>query len=189
MITSVNEFKKQYNKGNSITETVTPAICPDPLKMDFILKIERICKSIHVIGLPADKSLKILTEIYTDASKAPEDINVKFVKENLNLLKEHYAKFPAENNVYDFTTEMLDNNTPSECIMHIKDHVKIKQLTEALNTQIKKDNFKAIYENDIFFINDLDKMNEKNKNIVFMILKEIKAKNISTQLKWTRIVL
>lgn len=193
MFTSIEDFKKNFN-NSPVTETKQPISTPinhvdsHPKVTEQFIKVEQVCQTALQIGLCNESTVKIITDIYTDESKAPENVNVKFVKENLDQILYYIDQFPKNNTInYQFTSEMLSNKLPSECVVYVE-HEKIKQLCEALNVQIQKNEFKAIYENNIFFINDIDKLNDNNKKIVFAILKETQAKNISTQLKWTRII-
>jgi len=214
MITSLNEWKKLNSKNRGINEINTnmgmpnmnlpgmnlpgmnnngiPAVDPIPVESvdidtkNNIIKVGEYAKS---LGLSKQQTINIVTNTFINPAEAPEDISVAFVQDHLSEITAYIESLPdtefpeAE---YNYTPDMETNDLPFECAMYVPNNDKIKKLTESLNTQIKKDNFKVIYENNIFFINSLDKLNENNKKIVLNVLKECSAKNISNSLKWTR---
>jgi hypothetical protein len=203
MITSLNEWKKQHSKNNGINEIAVensalpdgiPGKQTDPVSvphanvdtMNNIIKIGEYAKSLE---LTKQQTIDIVSTIFIDPAQAPEDISVAFVQDHLGEIVQYIESLPDTDfaeATYQYTQDMETNDLPFECAMYAPNNAKIAQLTESLNTQIKKNNFKAIYENGIFFINSLDKLNENNKNVVLNILKECKAKNISNSLKWKR---
>lgn len=198
MITSLNEWKR--SKGESVNEIAVPTsnqidkpnmnnvgISEDELShQKAIYDVAMYAKD---FGMSKSDTIGMVQKIFVDPSQAPDDISVSFVQNNLgeivNILDgisdEEYSENPLT-----FTTDMEKNDLPFECVMYIPDNAKIKQLSEVLNKQIQKKEFKSIYENNIFFINSLEKMNDNNRTIVMNILNECKAKNISNQLKWKR---
>lgn len=134
-------------------------------------------------------TIGMVSKIFVDPSQAPNDISVAFVQDNLGLIIDILDKIPDSDypeNPMTFTNDMESNNFPFECVMYAPNNDKVKKLAEALNNQIKKKDFKVIYENGIFFVNSLEQLNESNRKIVMNILNESNAKNISNQLKWKR---
>lgn len=203
MITSINAWK-QHGAKNKINENTsdnvglgmqnTPVRQTDPIQaphadvdtMNNIIKIGEYAKSLE---LTKQQTIDIINTVFIDPSQAPEDISVAFVQDHLGEIIRYIESLPDTDFTttdYKYTNDMESNDLPFECAMYAPDNAKISMLTESLNKQIKKENFKVIYENGIFFINSLDKLNENNKNVVLNILKECNAKNISNSLKWKR---
>jgi len=198
MITSINEWKKQNSKNNTVNENGLPVSIPgkqaDPINvphadvdtLNNIIKIGEYAKSLE---LTKGQTIDVISTIFIDPAHVPEDISVAFVQAHLGEITQYIESLPDSDfpeTGYSYTMDMEKNDLPFECAMFVPDSSKISMLAESLNTQIKKDGFKAIYENGIFFINSLDKLNEKNKDVVYNILSECNAKNISNTLKWKR---
>lgn len=197
MITSINEWKRLNSKNNKVNENVgmPPADAnadamgvphADVDTKNNIIKIAEYAKSLE---LGKQQTIDVITNIFVDPAQAPEDISVAFVQDHLGEITAYIESLPDTDfpeNKYVYTPDMEDNDLPFECAMYAPNNDKIAKLTESLNVQIKKANFKAIYENGIFFINSLDKLNDNNKTVVLNILKECGAKNISNSLKWKR---
>lgn len=211
MITTINEWKrlrgqKNENVANSLSgdfgqKPLTPGALPDQDEIEMgmdnipnadVDKYAQICKIADYaksFELSKGDTVNVITKVFTDPAKAPDNVSVTFVQEHLPEIIAHVermddADFPEM--PYDYTQDMVANSNPTECAMFIPDNAKIRQLTEALNECIVKNDFKAVYENGIFFINSVEKLNEKNKGIVFKILNECNAKNIGETLKWQR---
>jgi hypothetical protein len=203
MITSINAWK-QHGAKNKINENASdnvgsgmqniPGKQTDPVQaphadvdtMNNIIKIGEYAKSLE---LTKQQTIDIINTVFIDPSQAPEDISVAFVQDHLGEIIRYIESLPDTDFTttdYKYTNDMESNDLPFECAMYAPDNAKISMLTESLNKQIKKENFKVIYENGIFFINSLDKLNENNKIVVLNILKECNAKNISNSLKWKR---
>ena len=203
MITSLNEWKLKHSKNKGINEIAvetnglpngipgkqidpTPVPHADVDTMNNIIKIGEYAKELE---MSKDQTINIVSTIFIDPSQAPEDISVAFVQDHLGEIIKYIQSLPDDSfpdATYQYTTDMESNVLPFECVMYAPNNDKIAMLAESLNTQIKKNDFKAIYENGIFFINSLDKLNDNNKTVVLNILKECKAKNISNSLKWKR---
>lgn len=198
MITSINEWKKHNSQSKKVNEDGLPDGIPgkqvDPVTvphadvdtLNNIIKIGEYAKSLE---LTKAETINVISTIFVDPAQAPEDISVAFVQDHLGEITQYIESLPDTDfpdSGYSYTPDMENNDLPFECAMFVPDSSKIAMLAESLNTQIKKDGFKAIYENGIFFINSLDKLNEKNKSVVLNILTECNAKNISNSLKWKR---
>lgn len=216
MITTINEWKRFNSGVNEINTdmTLNPGDRLNPLNnmtlnpgiqqvllddTDFvpidnvdvdtknnIIKAGEYAKS---LGMSKQQTVEVINKVFVDPSRAPEDISVAFVQDHLGEIVAYVESLPDNEfpeTTYQYTKDMEANDLPFECAMYVQQNDKIKKLAETLNTQIKKDNFKAVYENDIFFINSMDKMNDNNKKIVLSILHECNAKNISNSLKWKR---
>lgn len=210
MITSLNEWRT-INSKNRFNEINTDMSAPNlnlpgmgnvnlpteqadavPIESvdidtkNNIIKIGEYAKS---LGLSKQQTVNIVTTVFVNPAEAPEDISVAFVQDHLGEITSYIESLPDSEfpeTEYKYTNDMETNDLPFECAMYVPNNDKIKKLTESLNKQIKKENFKVIYENDIFFINSLEKLNENNKKIVLNVLKECSAKNISNSLKWGR---
>jgi len=196
MITSINEWKRlnsKNNKVNEITDNISDNAM-DPMGIPHadidtknnIIKIGEYAKSLE---LSKQQTIDVINKIFVDPAQAPEDISVAFVQDHLGDITSYIESLPDTDfpeDTYKYTQDMEENDLPFECAMYAPNNEKIAKLAEALSVQIKKENFKSIYENGIFFINSLDKLNENNKSVVLNILKECKAKNISNSLKWKR---
>lgn len=176
MITNFEQFRSMQKNNESVS--VQDA------------QIKKYCELAFSYCLPKEQTIKIVENIYTDAAKAPEEVNVKFVKENLDKIVETLQQNNTFQYAYqlNFSSEMLENKSPNECavLVNEKKTDEINILVTSLKTNIAKDNFKVIFENNIFFINDMNILNEHNRNTVFNSLKKNNTINICTQLKWSR---
>lgn len=188
MITSIKDWKKTINEN---FDPNNPSGCLpfgdiNPEKLEQARKIAEYAKD---FDMSKPDTIGMVQKIFVDPSQAPDDISVSFVQDNLGLIINILDKIPDSEyseNPMTFDTSIQNNEFPFECVMYIKDNSKIQKLTEALNNNIKKNGFIASYDNNIFYINELDKLNEKNTKIVMQVLNEVNAKNVTTQLKWKR---
>ncbi len=195
MITSINEWRKLNSHRiteNIIDNNIQPSIDPMPVPhadadtLNNIIKIGEYAKGLE---LSKGQTIDIVKTVFLDPAKAPDDISVAFVQDHLGEIISYIESLPDADfstSNYQYTTDMESNALPFECVMYVPENDTIKKLTESLNKQIKKSNFKAVYENGIFFINSLENLNENNKTIVLNLLKENNAKNISKPLQWKR---
>ena len=179
MITSLNEWKK--SKGQKVNEIAIPTsdeidnpnIDKNFLSEDDLLRY----KAIHDVAMYAKDfdmskpdTIGMVQKIFVDPSQAPDDISVAFVQDNLGEIVKILDSIPDEEypeNPLTFTTDMEENDLPFECVMYIPDNAKIQKLTEVLNKQIQKNDFKSI-----FVINkkNISKFNRINKNYHFLII-------------------
>lgn len=188
MIISINDWKKAINEHY---DSNNPSGCLpfgniDPERLEQARKIAEYAKD---FDMSKPDTIGMVSKIFVDPSQAPDDISVSFVQDNLTLIIDILDKIPDSEypeNPMTFDTTIQNNEFPFECVMYIKNNSKIQKLTEALNNNIKKNGFIASYNNNIFYINSLDKLNEKNTEIVMKVLNEANAKNVTTQLKWKR---
>lgn len=203
MITSLKDWKKLNEMNTDIRQDIgmglgmgnanqpiqsdpNPVPTVDTDTKNNIIKVGEYAKS---LDLSKQQTINLINTVFIDPAQAPEDISVAFVQDHLGEITTYIESLPDSEfseQEYKYNKEIETNELPFECVMFIPNNAKIQKLTETLNTQIKKENFKAIYENGIFFINSLEKLNDNNKKIVLDILKECSAKNISNSLKWTR---
>lgn len=192
MIKSLNDWKKYNNKiinenNNLINDTFDDDI--DYIEDDVQLKIKEIVDYAKSLELNKEQTLDIISTFFVDPAQAPENISVSFVQNYQNEILQYIHNIPESefsNVEYNYTKDMTTNDFSFECAMYIPNNENIKELTNILNEKINKPKFKAIYENNIFFINSLELLNENNKNIVLNTLKNNNAKNITNILKWQR---
>lgn len=192
MIVSLNEWKKHNKKiinesDNLINNTFDDDI--DSVSDDVSLKIKEIAEYAKSLELTKGETINIINTIFIDPAQAPENISVAFVQDHQAEILNYIYAIPEEEfpeGVYKYTLDMENNDFPFECVMYIPSNNNIKELTTILKEKINKPNFKVIYENNIFFINSLDLLNENNKNIVLNTLKNNNAKNITNILQWKR---
>jgi hypothetical protein len=146
----------------------------------------------HAIALELSKedTIRIIQNVFVDPAQAPDNISVVFVLDNMGEIVQRLEEMPEEyfssQDENRFTVDMIGNDLPFECVMYAPNNSKLEQLSNVLNEQIKKDGFKSVYENGIFFVNSLDKMNEGNRSKVMNILREANAKNVGEKIKWKR---
>lgn len=198
MITSIKDFKlmkeqltteiavqvKHIPKVDELVSTENTSEPSEQFKMTY--DIAMYAKDFE---MSKPDTIGMVSKIFVDPSQAPNDISVAFVQDNLGLIIDILDKIPDSDypeNPMTFTNDMESNSFPFECVMYAPNNDKVKKLAEALHNQIKKKDFKVIYENGIFFVNSLEQLNENNRNIVMNVLNESNAKNISNQLKWKR---
>lgn len=198
MITSIKDFKLMKEQ---LTTEIAVQVKHIP-KVDELVSTENTSEPSEQFKMAYDiamyakdfemskpDTIGMVQKIFVDPSQAPDDISVAFVQDNLGLIVDILDKIPDSDypeNPMTFTNDMESNSFPFECVMYAPNNDKVKKLAEALHNQIKKKDFKVIYENGIFFINSLEQLNESNRKIVMNILNESSAKNISNQLKWKR---
>lgn len=187
MITNFNEFKQKMNESVDVNKG----------KLDYAVKLEHNSKIAINCGLTRKQTIKIVETIFTDVAKAPEEINVNFVKENLNDHIKHLEMFNEKDFGFDynFTQKELEAKNPFEIMVMVeaKNVPILINLFTSLKNNIKKDDFFTIYSTytegrSTLYINNINKLNENNKKIVLNTLKKADAINISTQLKWARII-
>lgn len=185
MITNFNQFKQKMNE--SVKPTIDPCTGPTPEQLEYMSKITVCATTAMKCGLNRQLTEKIVETVFTNPAKAPEEINVKFVKEHLNDVKKYISFYEDKDfgRDYVFSTTILESKTPFELVMSI-DSAKISKMCEALKANIKKQNFNIVLENNIFYINDMSILNDHNKKIVLTTLEKQGAINIATQLKWAR---
>jgi len=186
MITDFKDFKHQMNE--SVQPSVDPAMGATPEQVDHVKKLEQCCKIAIKCGLNKEQTFKVL-EAFTDAAKAPEEINVNFVKDNLQKLQECLQIF--DNNEFlsiNFSDVVLESKTPFELVVSVPSNPAIIKLYDSLLNNISKQDFKVEYFHDVFYINNMNILNEHNKKVVLDTLKSVGAVNIATQLKWARII-
>lgn len=183
MITNFNEFKQKMNES------------VNPRELQLAIKIDECCQTALKCGLNRNQTLNIIENVFTNPAKAPEEINVKFVKENLDKIKNTLLAYKDTDYGidYSFHKKILEMKNPFELIVSIEKNksLEIIKMFESLNTQIKKEDFytfAAYYENgpSYFYINNLSILNEHNKKTVLTTLEKQGAINIATQLKWAR---
>jgi len=198
MITSIKDFKLMKEQ---LTTEIAVQVNHIP-KVDELVATENTSEPSEQFKMAYDiamyakdfemskpDTIGMVSKIFVDPSQAPNDISVAFVQDNLGLIIDILDKIPDSDypeNPMTFTNDMESNSFPFECVMYAPNNDKVKKLAEALHNQIKKKDFKVIYENGIFFVNSLEQLNESNRKIVMNILNESNAKNISNQLKWKR---
>lgn len=188
MITNFNEFKQKMNES-----FVGCGGDPNPAQIEHSIKLMKCLDVAVKCGLSRDMTKTILEKVFTDPAKAPEEINVKFVIENLDKLKSSLDTYPVNFGIdFKFNPQILESKNPYELIMFIptNSNSDLSKLNESLIANIKKDGFKVIYEikdvYSIFYINNLNMLTEHNKKVVLSVLEKAGAINIATQLKWTR---
>jgi hypothetical protein len=204
MIISLNEWKKKQTliaiavcefKNKQINEIAVSNSDDINFPADKTINsvVSKQCLDIAMYAKDFDMSkpdtIGMVQKIFVDPTQAPDDISVAFVQNNMGEIVEILDNIPDDEypeNPLTFTTDMTENEFPFECVMYVKENLKIEKLTKILNTQITKNDFKSLYENNIFFINSIDKLNDKNRNTIMKLLQQCNAKNISTQLKWKR---
>lgn len=195
MITSINEWR---NRNKSILEDIGPdnsqsneiqMTATNTDNKELFDQIKYVADYAKDLELSKPDTIGVVQKIFVDPAQAPDDISVSFTQMHLKQIVDLLDQMPDEDfpqNPMTFTTDMENNDFPFECVMYIPDNNKISKLSEVLNSQIQKKDFKSLYENNIFFINSLDKLNESNQTKVMDILKECNAVNIGNQLKWKR---
>ncbi len=183
MITNFNQFKQQMNESLN------------PRQQELGMKVIECCRTALKCGLDRNQTLQIIEKVFTDPAKAPEEINVKFVKENLDKIKNVLSAYKDTDYgiEYTFHKKILDMKNPFELIVSIEKNKSLEtiKLFESLKTQIKKEDFytfAAYNENgpSYFYINNLNILNDHNKKTVLTALEKQGAINIATQLKWAR---
>lgn len=143
-------------------------------------------------GLNREQTIKLVENVFTNPAKAPEEINVKFISENISQLTQHLSSIDNKyfGPTIHFTQNILESKNPFELVFFHNSqrgyNIMIENLRKSLDTNIKKEGFKVFYENNIFYINNFDILNEHNKNVVLTKLQQYGAINIATQLKWAR---
>jgi hypothetical protein len=160
--------------------------------------IKKYCQLAVKCGLSREQTLKLVEVAFTDAAKAPEEVNVKFVKENLESIQKFVGSLKPEifGKEYIFTTRLLENKSPFELVVAIpiKKSEKVIKLSEALFERIKKDDFYCLItyidklDEVVLYINNLNILNEHNRKVVLNTLESVGAVNICNQLKWARTI-
>lgn len=185
MITNFNEFKQKMN------ESVNPS------EQELATKITECCQTALKCGLDRNYTLHIVEKVFTDPAKAPEEINVKFVKEHLDKIKNELLVYKDTDFGFDyiFDQKLLESKSPFELFVMVeaKHSTILKKLFESLKNNIKKEEFSTAYSTYVegrstLYISNLNELNEHNRNVVLNTLTKVNAINISTQLKWARTI-
>lgn len=199
MITNINEYRQRMTTIKGSTDRLNNKSKEYSRKyvQDFIatknLEVRGVILDYinYILSLKINKedSINLVEKVFTDPLNAPDNINVEFVNKYKADIIQSLKNMPNEiffKDSVELDKDMTNNPTGHfECIVYSKSN-KLKMLSEKLNEKIAKDDFKCIYKNDIFYISDIDKLNENNKNIVLKILKENKVVNMIETLKIIR---
>lgn len=198
MITNINEYRNwtavtdaPYILNNKAKEHINQYV------QDYItVKNEEVRVIIldyinYILSLKLNKedSIDIVNKVFTDPLNSPDNIDVEFIKQYKSDIVSTLEKLPSE--IYFKDTIELDDdmtNNPIrefECIVY-SESKQIKLLSEKINEKIVKDDFICIYKNNVLYINNIDKLNEKNRTTVLKVLKENKVLNILETLKIKR---
>ena len=206
MITTIEAFKKSrinedhykndgLNNSEDISNQLNPVNNPSKLippsedMVNNFSEIKKIADYAVSMGLSKEATKKLIHTVFADPSQAPDEISITFVQDHMGEIINAIDTMPDTDfpeNEYNFTDDMTSNILPFECVMYAKDSHILEKLAFSLNEKIKRNNFKAIYENGVFFINTLDGMSDDNKKIIANILESAKAINISNNIKWKR---
>lgn len=186
MFTTIKDFKlyKESNY-NSLTNDMAIPIEKIANNMDLVKKYAEYARSLE---LSKANTIGIVKNVFTDPRQAPKEISVDFVVNNLESIIDYLDKIPdigySELDIIDDIKNKDD--LPFECIMKVNNSKEIIKLYEQLKQKIKNDDFQVKYDNNVFYINNLDLLSENNVNIVLSTLKKHKAINITEQVKWLR---
>lgn len=202
MVKSLKEWKQwnmtvtaPYQLNNKSAEYISQY-----LQDTLITKDQETYKKIHeyinyLIGLKLNKhdTINTVKVVFTNTSTAPDNINVEFIKSNLNEIVGILNKIPDEiffQRENKFVDDMTNNpNSTFECAVYTNNNnIIFKKLSNTLTEKIKNKDFKCIYENNILYINNIDILTEKNKNILLNILKKYNVVNITESLKIKKIL-
>lgn len=188
MITNFNDFKQKMNESNG--GGIHKSIDPNPMNEKIGMQVIETCRIALKCGLNRTDTIKVIETAFTNPAKAPEEINVKFVQENLDKIKSMLQVTEDKNfgPTIHFTKQVLESKNPSELALYVNVNSNVIDLYDSLLKNITKEGFKVVYENNIFYINNFDILNENNQKVVLKKLEKEGAINIATQLKWARVM-
>lgn len=198
MITNINEWKQltttldaPYRLNNKHKEHIEEFL-QDIVNIkdkETYNKMHKYVNYILSLKLNKEDSVDTVKKIMTDPATAPDIVDIEFIKSHLNSIVGLLNKLPEElyyKDSMEFDKDMTNEPYSTfECAMYSKSD-KVKKLALQINEKINKNNFKCIYKNNILYINNIDKLNEKNRSIILKILKDSDAINITESLKIKR---
>ena len=138
-------------------------------------------------GLNKEDTIKLVSKVYTNSLLAPNNISVSFVRENLDAILSN-IKASSNDSFSDFNVDktILSMDSTNECCYFLPNNTILTNINKALNENIKSTTFQCLYENGIFYINDIDLLNSNNKKTVINKLVECGAININKKLNLLR---
>lgn len=198
MITNINEYKNLTTvidapvRLNNKAREHSKEFVQDYISVKNLEVREIIGDYInYILSLKLNKedSKNLVNEVFVDPLNAPDNIDVEFVKQYKDDINAALNDMPNE--IFFKDTIILDDdmtNNPTgqfECIVY-SESKQVKSLANKLNEKITKENFRCIYKNNVLYINNIDQLNENNKQVILKILKENKVINILETLKIKR---
>lgn len=187
MITSIKEYKTHLTQvtQDDITNSdkyLSKIINHDNTYNNNNMIHKNINKIINIaltFNLNKQQTIKLIENVFTNPSQAPSMINVNFVKNHLSDIIHSINNLSDNNfNIYNYTNEML-NITNNDIALYVEG---INEFVNLINEKIKLTNFKCIYENNILYISNFEKLNEHNKNIILNTIKKHNGINITNKL-------
>ncbi len=183
MITNYKQFKLMLTENTENTNNF------ENLPLDIQEQIKEYGNYAKDLEFSKEDTKKLITDVFVDPANTPDNLSIHFINMYMGYIVDYIDSIPDSEFPTGpiFSDELTNtNDLPFECVMYVENNDKIENLINLLNSKIKINNFKTIYENNIFYINNLELLNENNKKIVLNLLKENGAKNISNELKWKR---
>lgn len=187
MITSIKEYKTHLTQvtQDDITNSdkyLSKIINHDNTYNNNNMIHKNINKTINIaltFNLNKQQTIKLIQNVFTNPSQAPSMINVNFVKTYLDDILKSIDNLTENNfNIYNYTNEML-NITNNDIAMYVEG---INDFVHEINEKINILNFNCIYENNILFISNFEKLNEHNKNTILNTIKKYNGINITNKL-------
>lgn len=175
MIRSLNEWREHKLKlAKKANETY---LYPDNLEKQQL--VQKITDAAIELKLDKDSTIEVIRNIFTDPSQSPEEINIQFVKDNLDEIIDNVRSTPDEQfaTPIGYTEQMLSNESEFEQVAlceNAKDLEKIDGI---------------IVEGNIVYIPNTTKLNPTHNKRVIEFLQKNLAVNLANHIKWTRKIL
>lgn len=187
-ITTINKFKQYLEMKEANFNTLTNDIAiPIDKTISNINEIDKIVNYALSLKLNKQKTCDVVSQVFTNPSICPNTINCNYVKTNLTEILDKinsYENF-TDINIPKQILEKKDNNY--ELIFLIEKQVNtIHNLYKQLKEKIKNDMFNCIFENNVFYINNINLLTEKNIKAVLNILHKVEAADITKNIKYLR---
>lgn len=179
-ILTINDWKtfkgKSAIKEEIVTiEPETVVICNTPeISPEIELQVNDVVVQAKDIGLPKLATIEYVKNIFTDTTKAPEEISVSFVRNWLNEIEKGLNAIPGpewpKDDEFLEIQELMKNAEPAKDWMLFKlDETKVanneskyvyfndaSKITEEISNRLKNKGAKIIYQN-AKWINSLTK--------------------------------
>lgn len=175
MIRSLKEYRENKIK---LTQKINDTyLYPDNIESQQM--IQKVTDAALALELDKNSTIKAIQNIFTDPSQAPEEVNIQFVKDNLQQILDNVQDTPEEKfaTPIGYTEQMLQNQSAFE------------QIVLCENANQLKDTQGLIIEGNIVYVPDTTKLNPVLNKQVIEFLKKNNAKNLANHIKWTRKIL
>ena len=172
MFKSLNEWRE--NRAKLYARLLDSYLFPQTI--EYQQQVQKITDATIELQLDKNSTISVIRNIFTDPSQSPEEINIQFLKANLDHIVNVVQEMPAESfaTPIGYTEQMINNKCAFEEIA-LCENVKDLEPIDGL-----------IIEGNIVYIPDTTKLSTVYNKRIIDFLKKNNAKNLANHIKWTR---